>query len=145
MQAPYPPIYYLTKILERDGKQFLAVIIPGSPDRPHFSGPSYVRRGSHTFVASEVDYPQMIASRLDKARELLAWKHKAISVDHMRTEHIHSLGPVASQQEMTIVDCNGFFATFKYGGSYYQSVPLKRIEISYDNDKQRLKIELYPV
>jgi len=64
----------------------------------------------------------------------------------MRTENIHMMGPVAGSAQWLVVECNGFYATFKtYGQPSTQSVPLKRIEISYDNDKSRLKIELYPV
>jgi hypothetical protein len=144
MLVVYPPIYYLMKILEFGGKQFLAVIVPGSTDRPHFSGPSYVRRGSHTHVASEADYDNFIAVRQHKARELLQWKGKDISVDYMRTEHVHTLGPTAGSAVWRVIDCNPFFATFATA-SITQSVPLRRIEISFDNVYSRLKIELYPV
>lgn len=41
----YPPIYYLTRVLQSEGRQFLAVIIPGSETRPHFAGHAYVREG----------------------------------------------------------------------------------------------------
>ena len=42
----YPPVYYLTKIVNVEAKQVLAVIVPGSPERPHFAGPAYIREGS---------------------------------------------------------------------------------------------------
>src|SRR3990172_6493704 len=57
----YPPIYYLPKILNVDGKQILAVIIPGSELRPHFSGPSYLRVGPETRKASEEQFSILIA------------------------------------------------------------------------------------
>ena len=49
----YPPIYYMSKVLSASGRQFLAVIVPGSENRPHFAGPSYIRSGSETKVASQ--------------------------------------------------------------------------------------------
>jgi predicted HTH transcriptional regulator len=46
MKGIYPRIAYVPKIITENGQQALAVIIPGSELRPHFSGLSYVRRGS---------------------------------------------------------------------------------------------------
>jgi hypothetical protein len=144
--SAYPPIYYVTRILGSGSRQFLAIVVPGSPNRPHFSGHSYVRRGSHTHIASEEDYDNFIAARQEKARELLQWKGQDITVDFMRTEKIHVMGPVSSSSKWRVVECNSFYATFGIQNpASLQSVPLKRIEISYDNTRSRLKIELYPV
>jgi hypothetical protein len=75
----YPPIYYTTRIVSHDGRQCLAVIIPGSALRPHFGGHSYVREGSQTVKASAEQFDQFIAERSSKAYELLRWKGKAIT------------------------------------------------------------------
>ena len=45
MQNAYPRVAYLPKIITDGGKKALAVIVPGSSSRPHFAGPSYVRKG----------------------------------------------------------------------------------------------------
>lgn len=50
LSEAYPPIYYLPKVLRHKGKEFLAVIIPGSEDRPHFAGQSYMA-GAGTSLA----------------------------------------------------------------------------------------------
>jgi len=34
----YPQIFSFTRLFSKDGKRFLAVIIPGSENRPHFAG-----------------------------------------------------------------------------------------------------------
>ena len=40
----YPPIYAQMKAMkDASGKEFLVVIVRGSAERPHFSGPSYIR------------------------------------------------------------------------------------------------------
>ena len=52
LAAAYPPVYYLPKVLLRDDKQFLAVIVPGSVDRPHFAGQAFIREGSKSVVSS---------------------------------------------------------------------------------------------
>ena len=74
----YPPIATFPKVLEQGGKQFLAVIVPGSPERPHFAGRAYIRDGSQTKKASEPQFAELIAQRNSKARELLKWKGKGI-------------------------------------------------------------------
>jgi predicted HTH transcriptional regulator len=52
----WPPIYFVSHILKRNGLEFIAVIIYGSPLRPHFSGPAYIRVGPETRDASELEY-----------------------------------------------------------------------------------------
>ena len=48
MEKVYPRIAYVPKIVTDNGRQALAVIIPGSELRQHFAGLSYVRRGSES-------------------------------------------------------------------------------------------------
>lgn len=96
MQAAYSPIYFATKILGKDGSQFVAVIVPGSASRPHFAGPSYVRKGNRTETASEQQFDELLASRLSKSDEILKWMNKTITIDWMRVEHTHLLGAVVS-------------------------------------------------
>jgi predicted HTH transcriptional regulator len=146
MQAAYPPIYFATKILEKDGSQFVAVIVPGSANRPHFAGPSYIRRGNRTEAASEEQFDELLASRLSKSGEILKWIKKTISIDELRVEYTHQLGPVARSTEQVVTACNSFYVTLAdrigYPGT---SVPLRRVEISSDNKNSRLKLEIYPV
>jgi predicted HTH transcriptional regulator len=42
----YPAVYYETKTVQESGRECLAVIVPGSPSRPHFAGLLFVRDGS---------------------------------------------------------------------------------------------------
>jgi predicted HTH transcriptional regulator len=140
----YPTIYCLTKILNVEGKQILAVIVPGSADRPHFAGQAYVRKGSKSIVASEAQFEELIASRNSKAYEILKWKGKPITVDSMRVEHTHMMGAVASSSEYTVVDCNQFFVTLATS-SFQKCAPLRRVDISFDQKANRLKLEEYPI
>ncbi len=52
LQSVYPPVYYTTKIVAADGRECLAVIVPGSSSKPHYSGPLYLRDGSQTVIAT---------------------------------------------------------------------------------------------
>jgi predicted HTH transcriptional regulator len=146
MTLAYPPIYFMTKVLSSAGKQFLAVLVPGSSARPHFAGPSYVRKGSTTSDANEDQFEELVTSRQSKARELLQWVDKVVSVDFMRTEAVELMGAVSRSAELVIIGCNAFYATLRsQQGGGADSIPLRRIEISFDNPKNRLKLEVYPV
>jgi len=137
----YPLVYYVAKIVNVDGKQVLAVIVPGSADRPHFAGQAYVREGSRSVVASKAQFEELIASRSSKAYEILKWKGKSITVDLMHTPaHTFTMGPVTASQEYIVADCNQFYVTFG-AGIGKKSVPLERLNISFDQKAQRLKLE----
>jgi predicted HTH transcriptional regulator len=128
----YPPIYYSTKILESHGKQFLAVIIPGSEERPHFGGHSFVRVGSQTRKASEKQFIELVTQRSSKAREILKWKDKRITVGFLGP------GGETSRREGIVTDCNQFYVTF----DNRDSVPLRRVEVSFDSRNNRLMLEI---
>jgi hypothetical protein len=145
MQAAYPPIYFTTRILEKDGAQFLAVIVPGSPSRPHFAGQAYVRNGNRTEAASEQEFEELLASRLSKSAEILKWITKTVTLTWLRTENTHVLGSVISEAPVFVTACNSFYVTYAdQVGRTGNSIPLRRVEVSYDNANSRLKLEIYP-
>jgi predicted HTH transcriptional regulator len=137
LAAAYPAIYYLSRVLERDGKQFLAVLVPGSEERPHFAGPSYVRVGSETKKANESQYDELIAQRQSKAREILRWKNQDITMERTyagRTGRYPSVAKVAG--------CNAFYVTLLQGNDPI-SYALTKVEISYDDKERRLKLQIH--
>jgi hypothetical protein len=141
MQRVYPRIAYVPKIVAENGKQALAVIIPGSELRPHFAGLSYVRKGSESVEASEEQFSQLIASRTGKAGEILKWKDKIVTVHQLNVEHtVHVLGRIGSTGEMFVQDCNSFYVTLRQGNLF--SYALRNIDISFDHPKSRLALEI---
>lgn len=76
MQNASPAVYYTTRTVQENGKECLAVIVPGSPSRPHFAGPPYVRDGSQSVVASSRQYETLRAARIGKVYELQKWVGK---------------------------------------------------------------------
>jgi hypothetical protein len=146
--AIYPPLYYWPKVLEQNGKQFLAVIVPGSDIRPHFAGPSYVRRGSQTMVASEEQFAELIAVRSEKSREILKWKNKPITMHKINPENVmHSLGRVGHTQAMFVKDCNQFYVTLaesELEGATHRSHALRSVDISFDHRERRLALDIRP-
>jgi predicted HTH transcriptional regulator len=146
MEDAYPTIFYITKVLNQDSGQCLAVVVPGSEGRPHFAGPSYVRVGSETRVASESEFDNLIAERQSKPYEILRWKGKQVTVDHMNTERAtRILGVVALTDVLTVVACNPFYATLQKPPAQQVCIPLNRIGIAFDPEMNRLKLEIAPV
>ena len=79
MQNAYSRVAYLPKIITDGGRQALAVIVPGSSSRPHFAGPSYVRRGSETFEASDEQLDDLISSRSGKVYQISRYIGKPVT------------------------------------------------------------------
>src|SRR2546428_913257 len=77
----YPPVEVRPEVVSSEQGQVLALVIPFSPKKPHFTGKAYKRVGSQTVEASEEMLDDMIASRNEKAGRLLAHKGELIHVE----------------------------------------------------------------
>jgi hypothetical protein len=136
----YPSVFYQTKIVKESGWECLAVIVQGSPAKPHFAGPLYLRDLSNTKVATTEQYESLLATRISRANELLKWKGRDITL-----VEIHRYAGMAYQVERAsrgglLVDCNQFYVTLQVGGRE-TSYPLASFEIAYDHESDRLQIE----
>jgi hypothetical protein len=148
LKEAWPPVYYLSKILRREGTDFLAVLVPGSSARPHFAGRSFVRIGSETRDASDSQFNELLAQRNTKAFAILQWKGKQITVENRNTENLRSMGPSAGFFEPFVVACDAYCVKLRSGMSVdtsIQTVPLDRVLIGHDDLRNRLKLELYPM
>jgi predicted HTH transcriptional regulator len=144
MQKVYPRIFYVTKTISENGKQALAVIIPGSELRPHFAGLSYVRRGSQSDPASEQQFAELIAQRNSKTARILAWKDKAITVMQHAKQHAGiGFNEMRWDEGTIVVDCDQFSVTLlKSPTGVPESFPLRDVEINHDNLRRRLQLEI---
>lgn len=144
----YPPIYYLPKVLQHDGKQFLAVIVPGSPERPHFAGPAYIRDGSQSVPSSAKQFDLLIAERSSKVREILKWKNKAVTFRlsaQKNMQVVMALGTSGGGTLAgTVVDCNQFYLTVEsiFEKNSLISFPVNAIDINFDHHEHRLELRL---
>ena len=137
----YPPIYPQMKAMkDASGKEFLAVIVRGSPERPHFSGPSYIRDGMQTKQASEEQFARLIAERSSKVREILKWQGSQISLRFPRVEVIIAgtsrtsrVGP-SGITSAYVLGCNQFWVTLQVmrsaNDSRLATMPLSKVEVS---------------
>jgi predicted HTH transcriptional regulator len=126
----YPPIYYLPKILREGNKECLAVIIPGSSNRPHFAGQAYIRVGPVTKEASDTEFSVLIADRNSKAYEIRKWVNKEVLLQR------HGSGET---ERITLIDCNQFYVTYRRK-SGLRSEPLRRLEISFNHNEEMLEL-----
>jgi len=143
----YPPIYPQMKVMAtEEGRQFLAVIVRGSAQRPHFAGPSYIRDGTQTKEASEPQFERLIAERDGKAREILKWRNKEIALSHLVQTYSPGIARVVvGEREMrTVIDCNQFYATLEGPTHNRESFPLSDLEIGFDDKGDRLELRVQP-
>ncbi len=64
-RACYPPIQFSSQVVQVGDKVIVAITIPVSRNKPHFSGPAYIRRGSESVTATPRLFEELIASRND--------------------------------------------------------------------------------
>lgn len=141
----YPPIEYSTQALRIEGQTVLAVVIPSSMKKPHFTGPAYVREGACTRAASPEAFEELILSRIDKCREILRHKNKGLvtvqCIDYKLGSKKPMRTPWVSHTECLIRDCTAHLVTLEEpatGCTYRES--LKGIDVSYDDNRQRFML-----
>ncbi len=138
MERVYPRIAYVPKIINDNGQQALAVVIPGSELRPHFAGLAYVRLGSETRNASEQQFDELVSQRNSKAARILRWKGQKITV-FVRSEDSEVPWPKST----TLEDCDQFYVTIQaVSHEPASSFPLSRVEINFDNLRKTLQLEI---
>jgi hypothetical protein len=138
----YPPISFTTSVLEVGGKAIVAVVIPESTNRPHFSGPAYERRGSESVVASAELFEELIHRRTSKVNAILAMRSSPITVicaQHRlgSTKHVADTN-YRTTDECTIEACDVHRVRMKVLASgEYVSEPLDNVRISHDEKRHR--------
>jgi hypothetical protein len=136
----FPAIYrHIVPLHLSAGGSCLAVIIPGSPERPHFAGNSYIRVGSETKTASNMQFQDLIAQRSSKTRKILEYKGRMVTL-----RQVHRGGnnhPWWEHNECELIDCNQFFATLRavVGGGLL-AFPVEWIDISFDPNRDTLML-----
>lgn len=137
----YPPIQCQIYVLDTEGKSVVAVVVEASPNRPHFSGPAYVRRGSESVVASEDVYNDLIASRNTKAGAILRAKGKQVTFHQIDVDR-YGREVVRYSIECSVEGCDAHVVDLKdIGPGRYFSVPLEKIRINKDQKLRRMMIE----
>lgn len=138
----FPPITYTSEVLTVDGKAVVAVIVPHSATRPHFSGPAFVRVGSESPKASPQQYEELILSRVDKAREILRHRNDVFTVLGIGYK-LGSNKPLPDKgykemRECRLLECTAHLVTLEdiARGERF-SEPLAHVTVTYDHQKWR--------
>ncbi len=136
----YPHIPYFVKTISNGEKQALAVIVAGSPDRPHFAGAPFIRRGAHTHVMSAQEYQEALAFQNSKAARILEYKGKVVTVVNVRPRDGNiSLWPGG----VTISYCDQHYVTLRQSPSGKRfSFPLEMVRLNFDDEHSCLKLEI---
>ena len=142
LQKIYPRAAYFPKLLTKGSRTALAVLVPGSELRPHFSGPSYVRRGSETIEASQSQFDSLVAMRNGKVYRLMQYAGKQVTVINMSLLGNGTFMRGNWSTVPSIVDCNEFWVTLQSPGEAARSFCLRDVELNFDNQRGRLQLEI---
>ena len=125
----YPELPVIPRTLRKDGKEFLAVVVPMSEARPHFARPAFKRQGAKTIPALQQEIDEWIAHRNSKVRFILERKGEIVLVQQRRSANILPAGSLNG--EHTVLDCNSHFVTLqKTGTGGVFTHPLSTIELN---------------
>lgn len=138
----YPPIDYTAEVLDVNGKAVVAVVVPSSMSKPHFTGPAYVRVGSESPKASSQQYEELVLSRVDKARDIIKHKNDVFSVFGIGTKiGSHRPLPDAAYKEMRecrVTECTAQFVRLQdIAQGVNLSEPLTHVEFAHDEERHR--------
>lgn len=138
----YPPVKTTTEVLRIDDKAVVAVVIGPSDNRPHFSGPAFVRRGSESVAASDEMFAELLTMRLSKPGQILKLReHPIITVIARKelgsTQHI-SDSMYRARHDCRVEDCTSeYVRLYDIGQSRKLTEPLENVTISYDEERHR--------
>jgi hypothetical protein len=140
----YPAINPTILIREKEKKKFIAVVIYGSSDRPHFAGKAYIRDGTSSVEASKSQFERLIAMRTDKVSTILQWKDREVTLSYFSDEP-YTMRPVEKDTvAMRLYDCNQFWVTVVALGNSpaLTSFKMGLVELNFDHENRRLWIDV---
>jgi hypothetical protein len=128
----WPPIFALQRELTHGGRSCIAVIVPGSVERPHFAGRAHVREGTQTKDASSEQFAALIASRNSKVREILEHLGKEVT---WRSERGCIVGYASGRTIIRACSQHHVTVEMQVGtnDAMARTEPLSRIELSLDH------------
>jgi hypothetical protein len=143
LEECYPPIRHTAVVLEIEGKHVLAIVIPPSDQKPHFTGAAYVRVGSQSVAASAEQLNELVASRNDKCRQILKLKTRGPITVRAIGYKLGSNKRLADSHyvegaECVVMECNSQVVRLHNsaaGVNYSES--LERIDLGWDEVKDR--------
>ncbi len=160
-ESIYPPIVFRTRAYEEEGKSCVRVEVEYSGETPHFGGPAWIRKGSSSEKASDEVFQRLIEYRSGKVRELAKWLNKEVSIFGDESSGLRVTNTISFYNHrwppeglsyygednalvikgpVKLIHVNSFWATFEGTNGVKRSEPLEKITLSFDDDKNRLKV-----
>lgn len=143
----FPPIVFSfsSVVLQVEGRDVLAIVIPESTNRPHFAGSAFVRRGSESVNASREVFDELIARRHSKVAAILDMRSQIVTVECVQ----HRLGSAANvadsrshtTSECRVTECTPHYVRmFVLNTAEHVTEPLELVDIHYDEARHRPKL-----
>jgi len=143
LQEVYPAVPTDSRIVVQNGLSCLAIIVLGSPERPHFPCHAFVRVKSETKLANDEIVRQLLDERNSKAYQLKQWIGTQITVDKLNVEHTLLRGNIGGSFQAKLTEANRFWLSIEAPHGV-ESFPLRRVELSYDPKLKQPKLEVAP-
>ena len=141
-QDCFPPINFSSEVITTNSGPVVAVVVPPSDNRHHFSGPAFVRKRSESVAASEAQFNELVHSRNSTAAAILKLKGQVIILIGLG----HKLGSTRRDVtrdyreggETRVLECNALTARFELIASgTYVTEPLDHIRVTYNEEKHK--------
>ena len=137
----YPPLTPQCVALEVGGKSVVAIVVGPSADRPHFTGPAFVRQGSESVKASKRLFDEMVDARHSTVAAILRLVGTTITVfgiGHRMGQLVHVQGDYRESAECKVTACDAHMVTFlRLNDSWEFYEPVSSIELSRDGRMKR--------
>ncbi|HEX8055261.1 MAG TPA: ATP-binding protein [Novosphingobium sp.] len=137
----YPPITPQCVVLKVEGRDIVAVIVSASSEKPHFTGPAYVRQGSESVKASKLLFDNMVDARHSPVAAIMRLVDIPITVvglGHRLGRLDHVQGDYRESAECKVTACDAHTVTLQRlmdSWVFYEAV--NRIELSVDGRMKR--------
>ncbi|HLV95949.1 MAG TPA: ATP-binding protein [Candidatus Acidoferrales bacterium] len=142
LEDAYPPIPHRTRVVSAHEGKFIAVVVPGSSQGPHFSGPAYVRSGPTNAKASKEQFERLVDRRERKVREILKWQNKAVKLVRLWAVPSNLVGRIAGNSYVTVIDCTALVVKVEMTGSGFLFFPLDHVILGHDAQANCLTLEV---
>jgi hypothetical protein len=137
----YPPITPQCVALNVQGKDVVAVIVSASSDRPHFTGPAYLRQGSESVKASKRLFDEMVDARHNPVAAIMRLINTPITVvglGHRLGQVVRVTGDYRESAECKVTSCDAHIVTLlRLSDSWLFYEAINRIELSVDGQMKR--------
>lgn len=137
----YPPIAPQCVALKVEGKDVLAVVVSASRDKPHFTGPAYVRQGSESVKASKRLFDEMVDARHSTVAAIMRLMNLPITAFGLghRLGHLDRVqGNYRESAECKVTACDAHTVTLlRLSDSWMFYEAVSRIELSVDGKMKR--------